>query len=59
MVGLWPIDKKGKPVRNAILWNDLRTSQLMNKLKLKNKNIYEDIFKISGSVMQFGVLFLL
>ena len=54
MVGLWPIDEDGKPVRNAILWNDLRTSQLMNKLKLKNKNIYENIFKISGSVMQFG-----
>ena len=33
MVGLWPIDKTGKPVRNGILWNDLRTSQLMNKLK--------------------------
>ena len=54
MVGLWPINDKGKPVRNAILWNDLRTSQLMNKLKYKNKNIYKDIFAISGSVMQFG-----
>ncbi len=54
MVGLWPIDKVGKPVRNGILWNDLRTSQLMNKLKTKNKNIYDDIFSISGSVMQFG-----
>ena len=42
MVGLWPIDKVGKPVRNGILWNDLRTSQLMNKLKTKNKNIYDD-----------------
>ena len=54
MVGLWPIDKTGKPVRNGILWNDLRTSQLMNKLKKRNNNIYEDIFSISGSVMQFG-----
>ena len=54
MVGLWPIDKNGKPVRNGILWNDQRTSQLMNKLKIKNKKIYEDIFSISGSVMQFG-----
>ncbi|MDA9749072.1 FGGY family carbohydrate kinase [Pelagibacteraceae bacterium] len=54
MVGLWPIDYKGRPVRNGILWNDLRTSQLMYKLKLRNKNIYDDIFSISGSVMQFG-----
>ena len=53
MVGL-SIDEVGEPVRNAILWNDLRTSLLMNKIKLKNKNIYENIFKISGSVMQFG-----
>ena len=26
MVGLWPIDKNFKPVRNAILWNDTRSS---------------------------------
>jgi len=54
MVGLWPINNKGKPVRKGILWNDLRTAELINKLKRKNKNIYEDIFAISGSVMQFG-----
>lgn len=37
--GLWPIDRKGKPVRNALLWNDTRTKNL----KISNR---DDIDKI-------------
>ena len=54
MVGLYPIDPNGNPVRNGILWNDSRTSELMNKMKSENIRIYEEIFSISGSVMQLG-----
>lgn len=32
--GLWAIDKKGNPARNAILWNDTRTKNL----KLENRD---------------------
>ena len=49
MVGLWPINKNGQPVRNAILWNDLRTINILNKMKSKDKKIYEKIFNESGS----------
>ena len=54
MVGLWPIDLQGKPVRNAILWNDNRTQQFIEKLKKNEKKIFEKIFSESGSIMQFG-----
>ena len=29
MVGLWPIDKHNKPVRNAILWNDTEVQKYL------------------------------
>lgn len=54
MVGLWPITKNGKPVRNAILWNDLRTLKILDKMFIKDKKIYEKIFNESGSVLQYG-----
>jgi sugar (pentulose or hexulose) kinase len=28
--GMWPVDKNGKPVRNAVLWNDTRASGLVD-----------------------------
>ena len=37
--GFWAIDKKGVPVRNAILWNDTRTKHL----KLKNREEIDGI----------------
>ncbi len=49
MVGLWPIDKKFIPVRNAILWNDTRSSKIFN-----NKNIFNKIYDITGSITQYG-----
>ncbi len=54
MVGAWPIDKFNKPIRNAILWNDNRSEKLFNDLKKNNKKIFETIFSISGSIVQFG-----
>ena len=49
MVGFWPIDNNNFPARNAILWNDTRSSKIF-----KNKNIFKKIHKISGSVTQYG-----
>ena len=54
MVGLWPINNNGKPVRKAILWNDNRTKNLIDKLRQKDKKLFHKIFLESGSVMQFG-----
>lgn len=54
MVGAWPIDILNKPLRNAILWNDTRSEKIFNLLKKKNKKIFENIFNISGSVVQYG-----
>ncbi len=54
MVGAWPVDKFNKPIRNAILWNDTRSKEVFNNLKKNNKKIYENIFSISGSIVQFG-----
>ena len=54
MVGAWPVNFKNKPTRNAILWNDTRSEEIFNSLKRKNKKIFEEIFKISGSVVQYG-----
>ena len=54
MVGAWPIDKANKPIRNAILWNDTRSEKVFNYLKKRNKKIFENIFNISGSVVQYG-----
>ena len=54
MVGAWPIDNANKPLRNAILWNDTRSEKVFNYLKKRNKKIFENIFSISGSVVQYG-----
>ena len=54
MVGVWPINSRGAPTRNAILWNDARSKSVFDSLEKSNSNIYKDIFKLSGSIVQFG-----
>jgi sugar (pentulose or hexulose) kinase len=54
MVGAWPIDARGRPVRDAILWNDGRTQPLMERLSAQHPNFMSTIFQESGSVMQQG-----
>ena len=46
--GLWLIDKDGKPIGRAILWNDSRAESLVTELE-NNSPISESIFKITGS----------
>jgi sugar (pentulose or hexulose) kinase len=54
MVGAWLIDRAGRPVRNAILWNDARTQPLIDRLEALHPTFMHDIFVCSGSVMQQG-----
>ena len=54
MVGVWPINANGAPTRNAILWNDARSKNIFDSLKKSNSKIYENIFELSGSIVQFG-----
>jgi len=49
MVGFWPINNKNLPVRNAILWNDTRSSVVF-----KNKDIFKKIYNLTGSITQYG-----
>jgi len=55
--GAWLIDGKGSPVRKAIIWLDLRASNLVEKLKesQKDKELYEitgwRIFPSSGPIL--------
>ncbi len=49
MVGFWSISNKNKPVRNAILWNDIRSRRIFT-----NQNIFDQIYKITGSIVQYG-----
>ncbi len=49
MVGFWAIDRKNLPVRNAILWNDTRSSAVF-----KNKNIFKKLYNLTGSITQYG-----
>ena len=54
MVGVWPVNTKGKSVRNAILWNDARSKEIFDKIQINNPNIYQNIFDLTGSIVQFG-----
>lgn len=54
MVGAWLIDEQGNPVRDAILWNDGRTLELMQRLSVEQPDFMSTIFDSSGSVMQPG-----
>ena len=54
MVGAWLIDAQGEPVRAAILWNDGRAQELIDRLSLAHPGFMQTIFRTSGSVMQQG-----
>ena len=54
MVGAWLIDEQGEPVRAAILWNDGRAQELIDRLTVAHSGFMQTIFRTSGSVMQQG-----
>ena len=51
--GLWFLDEKFKPVRNAILWNDNRASSIVEEIE-KDKYIHQRIKDITGSYIFSG-----
>lgn len=50
--GLWALDRNGKPVRNAILWNDARAAGLAESLKGDPR--YPEYRKILGTYFKNG-----
>ena len=54
MIGAWLIDAQGNPVRDAILWNDGRTVQLLDQLRSQHRGFDTRVFNISGSVVEHG-----
>lgn len=51
--GLWPLDRAGNPVRNAILWNDGRSYEIISEIKQNNDN-YVAIKKKVASYIKNG-----
>jgi sugar (pentulose or hexulose) kinase len=45
--GFWPIDEQGRPVRQAILWNDGRAADIISEWQ--TSGLYSRIFAISGN----------
>lgn len=54
MIGAWLMDAAGNPVRDAILWSDGRTRQLLENLRAEYPGFDSRIFGISGSVIEHG-----
>lgn len=52
MIGLWMLDRSGRPFRPAILWNDGRSADILQTWKLDGR--YKRIFDISCNVMNPG-----
>ncbi|MDR2478039.1 MAG: carbohydrate kinase [Treponema sp.] len=51
--GLWAIDSAGRPVRNAILWNDGRSFELIDRIK-SNDPLYRRIKHCVASFIKNG-----
>ncbi|HUN06726.1 MAG TPA: FGGY-family carbohydrate kinase [Aggregatilineales bacterium] len=45
--GVWPLDAAGRPVRNAILWNDGRAAEIISGWQADGT--YSRIFQVSGN----------
>ncbi len=54
MVGAWIVDRRGHPVRPAILWDDCRTQPWIEQRIEDDAEFMTRIFNSSGSVMQQG-----
>lgn len=51
--GAWMIDAKGKPIRNAVLWNDGRASAEIDNWE--SEGILDKAFRINGSLTSLGL----
>ena len=54
MVGVWPIDRDGRPVRPAVLVADVRGQQVIDRMVLSDPEVLSHIFAIDGCVVEPG-----
>ena len=51
--GCWIVDKDGKPINRAILWNDSRAVGIVNRIR-EDKDFYNEIKLLTGSYPKSG-----
>ena len=54
MVGVWPIDSNGRPVRPAVLVADVRGQDVIDRMVLSDPDVLSRIFAIDGCVVEPG-----
>jgi sugar (pentulose or hexulose) kinase len=54
MVGAWLVDADGAPVRPAILWDDGRAREWLQRVEAETPDFLSRVFDRSGSVTQLG-----
>jgi sugar (pentulose or hexulose) kinase len=54
MVGVWPVDGGGRPVRPALLVADTRGQEVIDRAVADNPDVLDRIFSIDGCVVEPG-----
>jgi sugar (pentulose or hexulose) kinase len=54
MVGVWPIDAKGRPVRQAVLVSDTRGQEAIDATMARDPQVLKRIFASDGCVVEPG-----
>ena len=54
MVGVWPIDAKGRPVRQAVLVSDTRGQEAIDAAMARDPQVLKRIFANDGCVVEPG-----
>ena len=54
MVGVWPIDSNGRPVRPAVLVADVRGQDVIDRMVLSDPDVLSRIFAVDGCVVEPG-----
>ena len=56
MVGVWPVDDAGRPVRPAVLVADTRGQEAIDRAKTSDPNAMDRIFRSDGCVVEPGCM---
>lgn len=54
MVGVWPIDARGRPVRSAVLVADVRGQAVIDRVAARGPDVLKRIFAVDGCVVEPG-----
>jgi sugar (pentulose or hexulose) kinase len=54
MVGVWPIDAEGRPVRPAVLVADVRGQEVIDRIAARDPDALSRIFAVDGCVVEPG-----